>query len=187
MTDFNEDNRKIDEALLKNKQQIFYQKLLHVTTTDLAPQLDLDVSNIDFTQYAEVKLYCSVPLAGASVTLRLNDSTGSNYCRTYCSSMQSDNISAVSTDSLALWRAQPEMMPTVNLSFHAPVSGSPVICDFRYVMLNEVRYEYDSFISAAQNVTWNTLQKLNFTCKNYYSVAQDIPVGTEVILYGLRK
>ena len=187
MEDFNSDNAKIDAALNNTKNSIYYEKMLHTIIGASTEKISIDVQAIDFTKYANVRLYCAVPLAGAAVTLRLNGSTGNDYCRTYCSTSQSDNVSDVSTDSLVSWRAQLEQIPAVNISFHAPASGAAVVCDYRYVALNQSSFEYANYISAAKNVTWDTLKTLDFSCKNYFGAEQNFPVGSEVILYGLRK
>ena len=50
-TDFNEDNRKIDEALNAAVNASPYVKLKELITTKELNQIDLDVGDIDFTQY----------------------------------------------------------------------------------------------------------------------------------------
>lgn len=53
MEDMNEDNRKLDAAASANP----YVKLMDVTTSANAQQIDLDVSGIDFTKYAMVQVF----------------------------------------------------------------------------------------------------------------------------------
>jgi len=57
MEDMNEDNRRIDEAAGANP----YHKLIDITATANAQQIDLDVSQIDFSKYAMIQIFADLP------------------------------------------------------------------------------------------------------------------------------
>ena len=79
-TNFNSDNAKVDTAIkavetaaaaaiaavAASVEAAPYKKLLEVTTTAAAVQIDLDVSGIDFTQYQEVILYLDPAVGGTA-------------------------------------------------------------------------------------------------------------------------
>lgn len=89
--DFNEDNRKIDEAV--NRAQttadgaINFIKLMDFTTEEDAQQIDLDVSQLNLPQYNRVFLRMENAItSAASMQVRLNniadriyDCSGENY------------------------------------------------------------------------------------------------------------
>ena len=77
-TDFNEDNRKIDEALNAAVNASPYVKLKELVTTKELNQIDLDVGDIDFTQYWCITLYCSAASTANGLSIRVNDLT-ENY------------------------------------------------------------------------------------------------------------
>ena len=49
--DFNSDNQKIDETMAALKAGNYFEKLADVTTTQSCQQLDVDLSEVDLTQY----------------------------------------------------------------------------------------------------------------------------------------
>ena len=53
--EFNQNNAKIDEALVGIQVTNCYIKLKEVVTDSAAQQIDLDVSDIDFSQYLKVE------------------------------------------------------------------------------------------------------------------------------------
>ncbi len=84
MEDMNEDNRKIDAAAGANQ----FVKLMDITTTANAQQVDLNVSGIDFTKYATIQVLGSIkttPLGTASQILaKINN--GGAYVKSYADS-----------------------------------------------------------------------------------------------------
>ena len=71
-TDFNEDNRKIDEALEACRTRD-PQLLKSITVSDTTPQVDIDVSDIDFDHWHTVLLRLEI-LGDGEMRLRSNQS-----------------------------------------------------------------------------------------------------------------
>ena len=72
--DFNEDNRKIDEAVEEAMSRV---KLGQIVTQQDAQQVDVDLTEIDFSRYWEVefRLEGSMSKQG-NVNIRLNNAAG---------------------------------------------------------------------------------------------------------------
>lgn len=67
MEDMNEDNQKLDAAVAANP----YVKLMDVTTSANAQQVDLDVSGIDFTKYSMIQVLLTAKVTPLSVAMSL--------------------------------------------------------------------------------------------------------------------
>ena len=79
MDDFNADNAKIDAALKANADAIAETaaafplvKIKEVTLGSSTAAYTLDVSDVDFTQYHRIELYCSAAYSDLRVTVRVN-------------------------------------------------------------------------------------------------------------------
>ena len=70
--DFNRDNEKIDQALKELQQTLPYVKLLDVTTEAEAQQVDLDVSQIDFSPYRRFELEAEITTDGKTMRVLVN-------------------------------------------------------------------------------------------------------------------
>lgn len=68
MEDMNSDNQKLDAAISANP----YCKLLDVTTTADAQQINLDLSGIDLTKYAKLELLGNIFLGTYTITSPMN-------------------------------------------------------------------------------------------------------------------
>ena len=79
MEDMNSDNLKIDTAV----GMAPYVKLMDVTTSATAAQVDLDVSGIDFTKYAIIQICTSVKAtpSGVSGSINTKINGGGGYIR----------------------------------------------------------------------------------------------------------
>ena len=67
-TDFNQDLSKIDTAL----GAIPYVKIKDLVIDSPQSQVDLDVSDIDFTQYLKIELFIQCPECDGSITVQVN-------------------------------------------------------------------------------------------------------------------
>lgn len=70
--DFNGDNDKIDQTLKKFQQALPYVKLLDVTIEAEAQQVDLDVSQIDFSPYRRFELEAEIATDGKTMRVLVN-------------------------------------------------------------------------------------------------------------------
>ena len=70
--DFNRDNEKIEEALKEFQGALPYVKLLDVTTEAEAQQVDLDVSQIDFSPYRRFELEAEIATDGKTMRVLVN-------------------------------------------------------------------------------------------------------------------
>ena len=75
-TDFNENNQKIDAALGQAADRV---KLMEMTTTEDAQQVDLDVSGIDLTAYECITVYISNISVASNLYFRLNNISDNVY------------------------------------------------------------------------------------------------------------
>ena len=85
MEDMNADNQKIDAAL----GAVAIAKLLDVTTSANAQQVDLDVSSIDFTKFSSIKVIASIrvtPLGTAQQLFGRINGAGANIREVFSSS-----------------------------------------------------------------------------------------------------
>ena len=82
MDDFNEDNAKIDTAL---KSAQIRDKLFDITVESRTANIDIDLSNIDISQYYELILLLEIEPNTNNKYIRLNNYTGSNYWTNYYS------------------------------------------------------------------------------------------------------
>ena len=67
MADMNADNQKIDTAFGMS----VFSKLMDVTTTANAQQVDLNVSSIDFTKYSMIQVFATIKAAPENTALNL--------------------------------------------------------------------------------------------------------------------
>lgn len=162
-TDFNEDNRKIDEALNAAVNASPYVKLKELVTTKELNQIDLDVGDIDFTQYWCITLYCSAASTANGLSIRVNDLT--------------ENYEYGSTSGGGSGIGKTDYMGTLggHTVFYMPAAGARVGCCC-------FSGEGGSFSGHQFSApcTWENLSKFNL-------MGSRIPAGTQVVLYGLKK
>ena len=185
--DFNADNFKIEQALgalaetqrqtaeaLAEAQSALaalretrhYVKLADYTTTEASKQFDLDVSQIDFTQYFKIELSLETTLTNDAIRVLTNGATsgytGFSSGNSY-SPGQLVNFSAPSGYNQRL---------SCILQFNAPQAGAAIRCIYMGSTAIETCYA---------PVQWQNLRTLNFTSQ------YTIPAGTRVILMGVAK
>ncbi|NLH00495.1 MAG: hypothetical protein GX488_01105 [Clostridiales bacterium] len=110
MEDFNADNLKIDAAVSANP----YVKLLSITTTADAQQVDLDVSLVDFSRYSIIQVITDAsvtPVNKASyIFARINNSGGIERQSLTTSTMVNQNyVSRSSANTLENYRCTIKM------------------------------------------------------------------------------
>ena len=94
--DFNQDNRKIDQAVSKAQTTADaatnFIKLMDFTTEEGAQQIDLDVSQLNLPQYNRVFLRIENPVTSASnIQVRLNNISDQIYDTSWESSSSKSN------------------------------------------------------------------------------------------------
>lgn len=83
-TDFNDNNAKIDAALKAISDLAAaapYSKIKDITTTATVQQVDIDMSDVEFTEYQKLDIYinCSAASSIACAELRVNGLTTGYY------------------------------------------------------------------------------------------------------------
>ena len=89
MEDMNADNRKIDAAV----GSISFVKLMDVTTSANAVQVDIDLSGIDFTKYARIEIFAAAEVTPLSTAQYLYARL--NYADIYIRTPEYSNMSLV--------------------------------------------------------------------------------------------
>ncbi len=166
--DFNSDNQKIDETMAALKAGNYFEKLADVTTTQSCQQLDVDLSEVDLTQYDRLIIHPMIKTDTVHAAfLRLNGRSDMIYSRgdyfaTFCTSYDTDMGAGeveLILDNFLLGRnlyAEPDdPRPTVNEMFLAVNPGTVVPANLR---------------------------QLNFYC----SGSRPVLPGTKVRIYGVR-
>ena len=164
MEDFNSDNRKIDAALKEASEASPYVKIKEIVTTTVQNKIDLDVSDVDFTQYWAVMLYCSAASSTDGLTLRVNGLTSDyNYGSTSGGGTSIDKVGYMG--SLGGYTV-----------FYPPAKGARVGCCCFYGtnMGNFSGYQYTA------PCTWDALKQFNVE-------GRELPKGTRLSLFGLKK
>ena len=183
-TDFNTDNAKIDAALKSQATALaaetaaresssLYVKLLDVTTEEATTQADFDVSGIDFTQYAEIKLYLDFGFSNELI-LRINNLT--SYTMLPISG--DDRAVANYTSNYLAFFDGISTNPWAFLQFNWPRAGSPVRC----ICITARGQEYYGQ-QIASTLHWNDLKTFNILNMNGLD---PVPAGIRFVLYGLK-
>ena len=164
MEDFNADNDKIDAALAGIAAANQYVKIKEMTTPSTSSQVNFDVSDVDFTEYHTVELFCSDANGSNIVLLRVNGKT-TDYLDYSLLSGSANNT----TDHMGALGGR--------MLFSSPKAGQWVNCLYFY-------NNYSSFTSqqASAPVNWEDVRTFNL-----YRKTSTIPAGTIISLYGLKK
>ena len=170
MTDFNGDNVKIDAALNKMSESIPYQKILTVTTQAAAQQIDVTVSQIDFTRYHKIELFVDCPALASNFFVRVNGDGGSTY--SYQGITGDGGGSVQYANFLATFKEYSYGV----LLFYAPVQTGRVGC--LTACSNANSYSGRQTLAAA---TWGALSTFNFVS------TQAFPIGTKIAIFGVKK
>jgi len=167
--EFNEDNRKIDQAL----GQLCYLKLLDVTTDAPAKQVDMDVSHIKFTDYWKLELFLDCPLTGENPLKIWTNQLKSGYESPPCDGNRGGDYGGL------LVIPKPGLYP-MSFQFCRPAAGVPVAAHGHYFYA-ENSYGHGYSMNGLSSVTWDRLTTLSLACD------QDIPAGTRVVLMGVKR
>ena len=184
MADFNTDNQKIDAALKGQAAAIasestsrqagdLYVKLVDMTTTEALAQADFDVSAIDFTQYAEVKLYVCFNSCNEMV-LRVNGET--SYTKLPISG--DDRAVANTSSTFLAFFDGISTNPWAYIQFNCPRPRTAVRC----ICITARGTEYMGY-QVASGVQWSGLNTFNLVPN---SSSETVPAGTRFVLYGLK-
>ena len=163
--DFNEDNRKIEEALIEIQAKNPFANLRNIAAMQTSAQI-LDVSWIDWNIYREVHIYFDLKFSNTEVhgTILLNNKNGNSDYLLSSSNLQ-NNLSGFNTSSAQRFTGVLRLMP----------GGSGVLGTMDYVG------KYPGHSQAVcQAVNADTLKTVNIAL----SAA---PSAGEYILYGLLK
>ena len=169
-TDFNSDNQKIDAAIAEAKAASSYVKIKELTVSTAAAAVDLDVSDVDFSQFMKVELFFQCP-EQRSVSVRVNN-LSSGYLSIALSGTGSRDPGSL--DRLAAFPGYSYGA----LLFYTPHPQGKVGCV-------NITYDGSTSYSGSQLVapcTWSALTSFNFTASS-----GKLPVGTYIALFGVRK
>lgn len=163
-SDFNADNRKIDEALAEIKAASPYAKIKEMIVDSAVSQVSMDVSDIDFSQYRRIEADVLVPAGDGTLQLRTNGLTsGYHYTST-------DTSSSATTTYLGT------LGGIYLCHFSPPRAGKPVGC------WNTFWNGYgDTHFYCISTVNWDDLSSFDFSRSS-----GSLPEGTRISLYGVK-
>lgn len=181
MEDMNEDNRRIDAAASGNQ----YVKLLDVTTSANAQQVDLDVSKIDFTKYVMVQVFVTAkvtPMGSTTCLLTKINNSGAYY----------KDIQETSTNSREyVGYVYTNTSDSFFSNLKMEISGIPTVLTSAYLANLKVYGSswYNAFYvheqSGVKSFDANTrITSINFVTDNSNVKIRD---GSRFEIYGVRK
>ena len=173
MDDFNADNAKIDAALKANADAIAETvaafplvKIKEVTLGSSTAAYTLDVSDVDFTQYYSIELFCDAASISGGISLQVNGITSG-----YCQGNASGGGSGYDSTTANMGLLGGKMM------FYQPAAGAYVGCCYFWGSSSNSFSGYQ-YVAPC---TWDNLTSFNLTRKS------GIPEGTKITLLGIRK
>lgn len=164
MEDFNANNQKIEAALAEIKVASAVVKLREIIIGSTSSKINMNVSDIDFTQYRRIEADALVPAGDGTLQIRVNGlSIGYRYTST-------DTSSSATTTYLG----------TVGgiylCHFSLPRAGKPVGC------WNTFWNGYgDTHFYCISTVNWDDLTSFDFSRSS-----GSLPEGTRISLYGVK-
>lgn len=167
--DFNADNERIDSAIAAARGASPYLTLLEVTTETAAQQVDVDVSEIDFTQYHKVELFVNCPGLSKGYTLRVNGLNSG-----YRSNQLSGAGSGTGKDASILAACTRYAYGVV--LFYPPTAEGKVGCAYMYAAEDS----YCGYQTLAP-CTWSELVSFNVIGSS------QLAAGTQIKICGVRK
>ena len=180
--EFNGDNERIDAALAKLAAAAAANpitKLVDVTTQMDTYDLQLEVSQIDFTQYRKIEFYLETTMSNVDINLRLNAlGESGDYVRGDLGPGGVCSTSSVLTG----WSARLPQMQTAYLEFFPPNSGALVGCIQAYIYKNGGSNLHNALVSRAESVTWDTLRSIDLSTS-----LSKLKAGSRITLWGVRK
>lgn len=176
--DFNEDNRKIDEAVGAVGEALFRVKLGQIVTKQDAQQVDVDLTEIDFSRYWEVEFRLEGSLSNkGSVNVRLNEAADSQDYEYLSSSGNSYQQSYLGT----LYLGYPGEENRYN-------GGKVVLyCGPKYVSAlcenyGSTNYGYRAYATSSSGVLFE-----NLTALNLIAGSGNIVKGAVITIYGVKR
>ena len=173
-TDFNEDNRKIERAIHALSASIPYIKLLDVVTSHPQEQIDLDLSQIDCTNYWQFDLFATV------------SATDNTYIYVRCNGLSEGyRLNTLRTSYLLYFPAVGGKNPGYvkgTIFLDTAIAGEALGGRWSkdnefYTDFSVSRYSLDTKLA-----TPATLHTLNLSANG-----ETIPKGSRFVLYGIRK
>ena len=147
-----------------------YGKIISVTTAVTATQVDLDVSQIDFTRYHKIELFVDCPALTSNFYVRVNGDSGNTY--SYQGIAGDGGGSVQYANFLAAFKEYSYGV----LLFYTPVRTGRVGC--LTACSNANSYSGRQTLAAA---TWGALSTFNFVS------TQAFPIGTKIAIFGVKK
>ncbi|MGI5985739.1 MAG: hypothetical protein GXY01_10115 [Clostridiales bacterium] len=185
MEDMNEDNRKIDSTISK----IPFSKLMDIKTTADAQQVDIDVSQIDLTQYSMIQIYTDAQVmpkaTGQQIYVRINNLGG------YCSNQTNQNLENSSRAYLAFCNigTTPSVAGSMRIDIMGLSTNDQSQSSYIYVHSEGAFYSNGFYATETYGVRVlsgndKVVKSINFLCS---SSTMQIIAGTRFIVYGVRK
>ena len=175
--DFNEDNRKIDEEVGKLIAAVPIIKLGEITTSESARQVDVDLSEIDFSQYWEVQFHIHGNTSQTCVLyVRLNGAAGEEdyeYKSAHGNNYASNYLSAISL-------GYPGSMDYY--SAKVTIFSSPVFISAHTEGYGKAIQDQRSYATQTSGVTFSTLQVMNLVAS-----IGTIDAGLKIEIYGVKQ
>ena len=175
--DFNEDNRKIDEAVGELIAAVPIIKLGEITTAESARQVDIDLSEIDFSQYWEVQfridgntsqmcvVYIRLNGASSEEDYEYKSANGNNYASNCLSS-----ISLGYPGSMDYYSAK------------VTIFSSPVFISGHTEGYGSTTQDQRSYATPTSGVTFSTLKVMNLVAS-----IGTIDAGLKIGIYGVKR
>ena len=168
--EFNRDNVKLDTNLEAIRAACPYVKIKELVTESAVASVNLDVSDVDFTQYLKVELFICAPNCSENIKLQVNNLTSGYY------HMQISGGGSGGTNVIQYLALIPPYGYSV-LLFYTPYSGSRVGC----VNITSNGSSTFSGYQYTAPCTWNELKSFNLT-----GWEGNIPKGSKFVLLGIR-
>jgi len=169
MEEFNADNARIDAALKAIRDASPLAKLMEITTTQDAAQVDLDLSGIDMSQYAALEIYGQT--MGASVFVRVNNRTSFTTRTSYSGASNQINYILYASGSASY-----------TTRHHITFSGmdsNPLLGEMAFANSGD---SMDGGGGCVNLPAGETLQSVN-----YYVTSNTLKAGAKFLVYGVRK
>jgi len=179
--DFNADNYAIDEALKGVSDAVkikSYEHILTAACTASGMQFDVNVSNINFTEYLAVDLYADIDVTAVTETdlfIRLNNVSTNAY---KYSPDGGNTKSATNYLAKAVLKTGYSNKP--HIRFSAPESAAIIGCFGPAWSPNNLGFT----LGISETVKWRDLASINFVIG---SGSMPIRSGSKVHLVGIKK
>lgn len=175
-TDFNEDFRKIDGAVGDTAAANCSVRLLKVTTTTAARQVDLDLSGYDLTKFRTLTVRLA-PLGETSsnCSVRFNGSSQQNYY--WSTGYLSGSYPSSWSSSLSICDMSTAQNPSLSQFTLELSKGIPL---YGRVLLKRSTSCYEGYVLNSA-ITPEALRSINLLC----SVANILP-GSELEVWGVK-